>query len=150
MNLLILGANSDIARAIARKFAAAEQANLYLASRQLEALRKRAKDLEIRYQVEARPLYFDATDYASHLEFYQSLDPKPDGIVIAFGYLGDQRKAQQDFQEARRIIETNFVGAVSILETVAAQFERRRRGFIRFSERRAYSLSQRSPQPAFQ
>lgn len=130
MNLLILGANSDIARAIARKFAAAEQAKLYLASRQLQAFRKRAKDLEIRYKVEARPLYFDATDYASHLEFYQSLDPKPDGIVIAFGYLGDQRKAQQDFQEERRIIETNFVGAVSILETVAAQFERRRRGFI--------------------
>ena len=75
-------------------------------------------------------MYFDATDYASHLEFCQSLDPKPDGIVIAFGYLGDQRKAEQDFQEERRIIETNFVGAVSILETVAAQFERRRRGFI--------------------
>ena len=130
MNLLVLGANSDIARAIARKFAAAEQANLYLASRQIEALRKKAKDIEIRYQVEARPLFFDATDYASHLKFYESLDPTPDGIVIAFGYLGDQRKAQQDFQEAKRIIETNFLGAVSTLEIVAAQFEKRGRGFI--------------------
>lgn len=130
MHLLILGANADIARAIAAKFAEAAKANLYLASRDLALLAKKAGDLEIRYQVKAVPLYFDATDYASHGQFYQNLNPKPDGVVVAFGYLGDQKKAQEDFAEAQRITETNFLGAVSILEIVAADFEKRGRGFI--------------------
>jgi decaprenylphospho-beta-D-erythro-pentofuranosid-2-ulose 2-reductase len=125
-----LGANSDIARAVAAKFAQAEKADLYLASRDLELLTKRAADLAIRYQVKAVPLYFEATDYGSHREFYQNLDPKPDGVVLAFGYLGDQEKAQEDFQEARRIIEVNFLGAASILEIVAADLGTRGQGFI--------------------
>lgn len=130
MNLLVLGANSDIARALAAQFAQAEKANLYLASRDLELLDKKARDLAIRYQVKAVPLYFEATDYASHREFYQKLDPKPDGVVLAFGYLGDQEKGQEDFQEAKKIIEVNFSGAVSILEIVAADLEQRGQGFI--------------------
>jgi len=44
--------------------------------------------------------------------------------------LGDQTKAQEDFQEARRIVETNFLGAVSILEIVGRDFARRGHGFI--------------------
>jgi len=51
-------------------------------------------------------------------------------VVAAFGYLGDQDKAQSDFQEAQKIIQTNFTGAVSILEIVATDFEHRGRGFI--------------------
>jgi short-subunit dehydrogenase len=130
MHLLVLGANSDIARAVAAKFAQGEKAHLYLASREMALLEKRARDLEIRYQVQAVPLYFEATDYASHGKFYLDLDPKPEGVVLAFGYLGDQKKAQDDFQEARLITETNFLGAVSILEVVAADFEQRGHGFI--------------------
>ncbi len=66
MNLLILGANSDMGLALAAKFAQMEQADLWLASRDLDRLGKKCRDLEIRYQVSARPLYFDALDYASH------------------------------------------------------------------------------------
>jgi short-subunit dehydrogenase len=130
MNLLVLGANSDMAQAIARKFAQAEEANLYLASRHLETLEKRAKDIEIRYEVEAKPIFFDATDYASHPQFYENLDPKPDGVVLSFGYLGDQGKGQQDFKEIEQIVATNFLGAASILEIIAADFEERGHGFI--------------------
>lgn len=130
MYLLILGANSDVAQALARKFAQAEQANFYLASRDMELLQKNARDLEIRYQVEAQALFFDAVDYASHAEFYRRLNPKPDGVVLAFGHLGEQQRAQEDFQEARKIIETNFLGALSILEIIAADFAQRRHGFI--------------------
>ncbi len=130
MQLLILGANSDVAEAVARKFAQEEKANIYLASRDLGLLEKQARDLEIRAQVKAQPLSFDALDYAAHAAFYQSLDPKPDGVLVAFGYLGDQSRAQEDFAEARRIIDTNFLGAVSILEIVAQDFARRGHGFI--------------------
>ena len=130
MNLLVLGANSDMAQAIARKFAQAEKADLYLASRHLETLEKRAKDIEIRYAVKAKPLYFDATDYASHQQFYENLSPKPDGVVLSFGYLGDQQKGQQDFKEVEKIVATNFLGAASILEIIAADFAERGHGFI--------------------
>lgn len=130
MHLLILGANSDVAQAVARKFAREERATLSLASRDVELLEKSAEDLRIRYETTARVLPFDATDYGSHAAFYERLDPKPDGVVIAFGLLGDQARVQCDFEEARKVIETNFLGAVSVLEVVAADFERRGHGFI--------------------
>jgi decaprenylphospho-beta-D-erythro-pentofuranosid-2-ulose 2-reductase len=130
MHVLILGANSDVAQALARKFAQAERPQLTLASRDRELLEKQARDLEIRFQVAARPVDFDATDYASHAGFYGSLDPKPDVVVLAFGYLGDQKRGQEDFPEAQRIIEVNFVGAVSILEIIARDFEARGHGCI--------------------
>jgi len=130
MHLLILGANSDTAHAVAGKFAQNEGAHLYLASRDLKILGKKAGDLEIRYRVKAEPRFFDATDYASHGAFYRGLNPPPDGVVLAFGYLGDQQRAQEDFEEAKKIIDTNFLGAMSILEIVAADFSRRGHGFI--------------------
>lgn len=130
MVLLILGANSDMAEAVALHFAATERATLYLASRNVDLLNKKIKNLEIRCQVNAQAVYFDATDYASHRPFYDRLNPKPDGVVLAFGHLGGQGEAQQDFEQARRIIETNFLGAVSILEIIAEDFERRGHGFI--------------------
>ena len=130
MNLLILGANSDVAHALARQFAAGEQADLLLASRDVELLAKKARDIEIRHDVTARTLSFDAVDTATHKAFYEALDPKPDGVIAAFGILGDQSHAQSDFTEAQRIIQTNFTGAVSILEIVAADFQRRGQGFI--------------------
>ena len=130
MNLLILGANSDVGQELAKIFAQNEHANIYMGSRKLDLLEKSCTDIKIRYKVEAEYFSFDATDYDSHVAFYEKLDPKPDGIVLAFGYLGDQQLAQQDFQEARKIIETNFLGAVSILEIIAADFARRNHGFI--------------------
>jgi hypothetical protein len=41
-----------------------------------------------------------------------------------------QAEAQADFDKARRAIDTNFTGAVSILERFAAVFETRQSGFI--------------------
>jgi decaprenylphospho-beta-D-erythro-pentofuranosid-2-ulose 2-reductase len=130
MNLLILGANSDVGQELAKIFAQNEHADIYMGSRDLGLLEKSCTDIKIRYKVEARYILFDATDYDSHVAFYEKLDPKPDGIVLAFGYLGDQQLAQHNFCEASKIIETNFLGAVSILEIIAADFARRNHGFI--------------------
>jgi short-subunit dehydrogenase len=130
MQLLILGAGSDIGIAIAHQFAKAEGAHLCLASRNLGILEKKALDIESRYQVKARAIRFDALDYAGHPDFYRSLDPKPDAVVFTAGYLGNQGLAQKDFNETRKIIETNFLGAVSILEIIASDFESKGRGLI--------------------
>ena len=127
--VLILGANSDIAKALA-KIMAQDGWNLYLASRRLEPLRRLASDLTIRYGITAHALYFDALDYQAHQSFYDGLEPKPEVVVLSFGYLGCQKEAQKDFDQARKIIEINFLGAVSILEIVARDFEKRQKGVI--------------------
>jgi short-subunit dehydrogenase len=130
MNILILGANSEVGQELAKLFAQNEHADIYMGSRQLDLLGKSCTDIKIRYKVETGYFPFDAIDYDSHGAFYEKLDPKPDGVVIAFGYLGDQQLAQQDFREAKKIIDANFTGAVSILEIIAADFARRNHGFI--------------------
>lgn len=130
MNLLILGANSDVAWAAAKLFAKRSGAALTLASRDMELLEKKARDIRARYGCDAQAVAFDAVDYASHKEFYTGLQPRPDGVILAFGVIGDQSEAQKNFGMARSIIDANFTGAVSILEIVAADFQRRGRGFI--------------------
>ncbi len=130
MNVLVLGANSDIAYAVAEKFANLQHADITLASRNMELLEKKEADIRTKYGVQVRSVYFDALDAESHADFYKGLDPKPDVVLLSFGVLGDQEKAQADFNAARRIIETNYTGAVSILEIVAADFETKRSGTI--------------------
>ena len=130
MNLLILGANSDIAQEIARQFASRANASLTLASRNLEELNRQVCDLAIRYGISCKAVYFDALDYGSHATFFRSLDPMPDGVAVAFGLLGKQETAGGDSRGALEIIGTNYSGAVSILEIIAADFEARREGFI--------------------
>jgi short-subunit dehydrogenase len=127
--VLVLGANSDIATATARRFAA-EGYNLQLASRNLAELKKIASDITIRYDVEVTPLKFDATEYESHPRFYRSLKEKPEGVIVAFGTMYDQQNAQQDFELSKTMIETNYLGAVRMLELIAADFEEREHGFI--------------------
>ncbi len=127
--ILILGAASDIAKATAIRFAVRDY-DLYLAGRNLVELEKDANDLRIRYAIQAKAVRFDVLNWKSHQEFYDSLDPKPSGLIFAVGYLGNQETAQNDFNEARRILDTNLTGIVSISEIVASDFERRKEGFV--------------------
>ena len=124
---LILGAGSDMAVAIARRLAERKY-DLVLAGRDMELLSDLRADLEIRSGVAVRLVYFDALDYASHREFYEGM--ATDVTVCAFGYLGDQEKGMVSWQEAERILATNFTGAVSILNIVAADYMQRGSGMI--------------------
>ncbi|MFZ5571903.1 MAG: SDR family oxidoreductase [Thermodesulfobacteriota bacterium] len=130
MNLLVLGANSDLAFALAKQFAEAENADLWLASRDVARLEAKARDINLRYGVKTQACFFDAETPEAHAEFYAQLDPKPDAVIVAFGLLGDQAAAQKDFGAARRVFEANCLGAISILEIIAADFERRGHGGI--------------------
>jgi short-subunit dehydrogenase len=126
---LILGATSDIAIALAHQFAS-RGFDLTLAARNVERLESVVPDLEIRHNVKVEAVEFDALDFATHASFYDNLAEKPNAAICVFGYLGDQAKAQQDFCEAERIIDTNYTGAVSILNIIANDFEQRRSGTI--------------------
>ena len=128
-NVLILGATSDIAQAIAVKYAA-EGWGVLLAARSLEALEPIAGDLRVRSATEVQSLEFDAQNFSSHQDFYESLNPKPDAVICVFGYMGDQTVARTDLDEVRRTIDVNYTGAVSILNVVAEDFEKRGSGAI--------------------
>lgn len=130
-SVLILGATSAIARATAAAFAARGVA-LYLASRDAEELRRIAADIRLRYGVEVNHGLFDAEATDTHEEFFNSVVavlPDLSGVVLAFGYLGDQLAAR-DFKVAAKVIACNFTGAVSILSHCANYFETLQRGFI--------------------
>ena len=61
---------------------------------------------------------FDGLDFASHDGFVRDVfaeHPDFDLVLLAFGVLGDQELAETDGAEARRIVESNFTGAVSVL-----------------------------------
>ncbi len=127
--LLILGAGSDIAMAIARKFGMSGY-DIQLAGRNMNALELLKNDLIIRYNVNACAVAFDACNFDLHAGFYESLHPKPEITVSVFGYLGDQKTSQEDWSEARKIINTNYLGAVSVLNIIASDYERKNSGTI--------------------
>ena len=129
--VLILGATSAIARATAAAFAARGDA-LYLASRDEDELRRIAADIHLRYGVVVHHGLFDAEETDTHEAFFKSVVtaiPNLSGVLLAFGYLGDQLEAR-DFSVGERVIACNFTGAASILSHCANYFELQKRGFI--------------------
>ncbi len=127
--VLIIGAKSDIATALAHAYAK-NHSNLMLAARKVETLQNVARDLHIRYRVEVTLHELDITDTISHRTFYESLTPKPQGVIIASGYMCEQKIAQQSLEKTLETINVNFTGAVSLLNTIANDFEARQSGFI--------------------
>lgn len=128
-SVLIVGAKSDIAKAAARKYAD-NGYDLYLAARMSSELEGFANDVRLRTQRKVDCVELDILDYDSHERMYASLGAIPSGVIVAVGYLGDQEKAQSDFMESQRIIDTNYTGVVSFLNVIADSFERRHDGFI--------------------
>jgi decaprenylphospho-beta-D-erythro-pentofuranosid-2-ulose 2-reductase len=129
MTALILGASSDMAIAIARKFAS-HKYDIQLAARNTAGLQALQSDINIRYNVQCTLLTFDALDYGSHRHFFQQLQPKPDVTICVFGYLGDAEKARSSWTEAARILHTNYTGAVSILDAAADHYAAAKKGTI--------------------
>ena len=127
--VLLLGATSDMGFAIAKKFAS-EKFDIQLAARKTEILTPQQSDIEIRYGVKCTLHSFDAVDFNSHKSFYESLDPKPDVVIYVIGYMNDNEKTVADWNETLRTINTNYTGAVSILNIVAEDFAGKGSGTI--------------------
>ena len=127
--VLIIGAKSDIAKAIARVYAK-NGYDLYLGAREVTELESFANDIQIRTQRSVKLLELDILDYDKHETFYQDLEEKPHGVISAVGYLGEQRKAESNFNETKKIIDTNYTGVVSLFNIIANDFEERQSGFM--------------------
>jgi decaprenylphospho-beta-D-erythro-pentofuranosid-2-ulose 2-reductase len=132
-SVLILGATSAIARAIAVEFAT-HRYDVILTGRDREELNALAADLHLRYEVSARVEHLDVLNTAG---FETSLpacladagEPLA-GVVLCIGAMADEDAARADPREAERLLNTNFTGCVLALNIIANHFEKRGRGFI--------------------
>jgi len=74
--VLLLGASSDMAVALAQKFARSGY-DIQLAARNAGRLDPLRSDLTIRHGISASLYEFDAGNFAQHADFFAALDPKP-------------------------------------------------------------------------
>ena len=128
-SVLILGATSDMALALAYTYAQLGH-NLILAARKEDRLEPVASDIKIKHNVEVKTVFFDAVDPKDNQSFIKKLGVKPLITIAVFGYLGNHDQAKDDWVECSKIIDINFVGAVAILNTIANLYEQEKKGTI--------------------
>lgn len=116
--VLILGAASGIARAVARSFAEAGHP-IQLAARGVARLEDDAADLRTRYGAAVTLHEFDALALDSHAAFVSGLPALPEVAICAVGAMGTQHDSEADPQAAARVMRANFEGPASILGHLA-------------------------------
>ena len=132
-NVLIVGALSGMARAIAGELAG-QGHSLILAARDQDELLRTAADLRLRHRVTVETAAFEALDFDSHPAVVDAADRALlgglTGVVFCAGWMAEQELAESDFKVARRMIDVNYTAAMSLLNHAANVFEGRRRGWI--------------------
>ena len=127
--VLIIGAKSDIAKEVAREYAK-NGYDLYLAGRNIDEMKDFENDIKIRSKADVKLKEFDITNFESHEQFYNSLEPKPLGVIVVAGYMAEQKTCENDWSKTLNTINVNFTGAVSILNIIANDMEQNKNGFI--------------------
>lgn len=124
--ILVLGATSGIAQACARMWAEAGH-ELFLVARQPLRLEDIATDLRTRFLgIDVHTLTCDLAPLGQNSDVYaesaRSIFDEAtlamgtlDRVFVCYGILGDETRAQEDFAETQRVIETNFVAHTALL-----------------------------------
>ncbi|MBI1188404.1 MAG: SDR family NAD(P)-dependent oxidoreductase [Alphaproteobacteria bacterium] len=130
--VVILGAQSAIAEACARRFAA-ESASLVIVGRDLGRLNEIANDLAARGAAQVHAAALDLAAEQRPAERFLEWGHRIGGVthvLIAFGTLGDQTRMESDVDAARLALETNFTAAALWALAAADLFERQRSGVL--------------------
>lgn len=131
-SILIIGANSAIAKATARYYAQQRDA-LYLVARNPEQLALQKADLTLRGASSVEFAAFDATDFASHAGLVaRALETLGhfDIVLISHGSLPDQALCESDFDAALEAFNINALSVISLLHYVIKPMQERRDGCI--------------------
>ncbi|TCO86916.1 short-subunit dehydrogenase [Chthoniobacter flavus] len=131
-NVLIIGATSAIAQAVARQFAE-RGANLVLWARSAEKMGIVASDLRTRYQAKVVIEAFDFVDFSHHapaLDRAIAAHGELHAAILCHGSLGDQAASQADFSVTDQELLTNCRSALSFLTLLANRFEQQGHGTI--------------------
>ncbi|MGD9987031.1 SDR family NAD(P)-dependent oxidoreductase [Pseudonocardia sp.] len=119
--MLVLGGRSEIGVAVAERLSAAGAGTVVLAARRAHDL----DDEERRVRAggaEVERVEFDADDLASHRPLLDDLVARHgrlDTVIVAFGILGRQDRAEADAAHAVEIVHTDYVAHVHVLTHLA-------------------------------
>ena len=131
-NVIIIGATSAIAQAIARQLASQPGTRLMLWGRAQARLDIIAADLRIRTGAVVDVDAFDFNDFNSYPAALERAVVKGewDTAIICHGSLGDQAACEKDFKLAEQELRATFLGPVAFLTLLANHFEKQGRGTI--------------------
>ena len=132
-SVLVLGGGSEIAQATVRQLVARRARTVVLAGRHPDDLETAAADLRALGATSVETAHFDADDTGAHGRVVDDLFARHgdfDVVLLAFGVLGDQARAEQDPGVAVAILRTNFVGAASVGLHVARHLRRQGHGTL--------------------
>lgn len=132
LKVLIIGATSAIAEAVARAYAA-QGAHLFLVGRNPERLALIAGDLKARGANETQVYVLDVNRISECDAMLSAAWEKlgaVDVALIAHGTLPDQARCQTDATYAIQEFQTNAVSVIGLLTLLAARFERQCSGVI--------------------
>jgi decaprenylphospho-beta-D-erythro-pentofuranosid-2-ulose 2-reductase len=131
--VVVMGAGSPIGRAIG-EVCAARGMGILLAGRRVDDLERTALDLNLRFGVDSRAVDFDALAIDSHADFVSRCDAMSTGFLEGFvwcvGTMLEEKTARSDNALRKTMIDTNFTGAISVLEHAAQVLSHQGRGFI--------------------
>lgn len=118
--LLILGGRSEIGLEVATRLARGR--TVVLAARRSSDMGEQIERVSAAGASEVATVEFDADDLSSHAELLQSVAQSHGHlttVVLAFGILGEQARAEVDAAHALAIVHTDYVAQVSVLTHAA-------------------------------
>ncbi|MCD8525052.1 MAG: SDR family oxidoreductase [Gammaproteobacteria bacterium] len=131
-NILIIGATSAIATAVARQYAA-QGATLYLVARNEEKVQVLSNDLRIRGAKDVISKIADVDFLDQHEAIVKNICvelKQIDIALIAHGVLPDQKQVENDVGATLKSFNTNALSTISLLTLLAHQFVRQQQGVI--------------------
>ena len=131
-NILIIGATSAIAEAVAREYAT-QGHKLYVIARNESRLTTIAADLRIRGAADVIVDTMKVNDFSTHNSVvekaYVALSTI-DIVLIAYGSLPDQKALEKSAENTVESCNTNALSVISFLTILANRFEEQSRGTI--------------------
>ena len=136
-SLFLLGGTSEIGLAVAERLVRDRTRRVVLAGRdgdglQAAAGRLRAVAREQAAEVDVTVLEFDARDRAGHAAVVEQAFAAGDVdvVLLAFGLLGEQERAERDADHAVDVATVNYTAAVSLGVPVASALRRQGHGAL--------------------
>lgn len=128
-SVLVLGAASDIGRAIAHEYARTGAA-VILAARDCARLEADAVDLRLRYGGVVSTAELDVLETAHFGAFLDRLGALPETVICVIGLMGEHAESETSPAAAELVMRTNYLGCSLILGEVANRMAGRGSGCI--------------------
>lgn len=130
-SLLLLGGTSDIALAVAERYARIRPLRIVIAARPSTRRDDAVRRLD-RPGATVSTVDFEAAHFASHPAMLDKVfaDGDIDVAVVAFGLLGDAEQVWQNHEKAVELAEVNYTAAVSVGVALAERMRRQGHGSV--------------------